>query len=224
MGLIIMKIISKLLTHLPGAKELMRSCDLSVSMVQYTVPGAQNKHRFKHVFLRKSETKIPYLIINIFLVISQHWCRWLKFCHLTYWGRVTHKWVSKLTIIGSDNGLSPGQHHAIIWTNAGILIIGPLGTNLKEILIEIHTFSFKKIHFKTSSGKWWPFCLCLNMLTFLVKLEYSRRTRWITWMLMQSSEHQQPWRWLCCTNSSLHSMGKNFNNRHISGLRNGRKC
>ena len=38
---------------------------------------------------------------------------------------------------GSDNGLSPGWRQAIIWTNAGILLIGPLGTNFSEILIEI---------------------------------------------------------------------------------------
>ena len=41
----------------------------------------------------------------------------------------------KLIIIGSDNGLSPGRRQAIIWTNAGILLIGPLGTNFIEILI-----------------------------------------------------------------------------------------
>ena len=34
---------------------------------------------------------------------------------------------------GSDNGLSPGRRQAIIWTNAGILLIGPLGTNINEI-------------------------------------------------------------------------------------------
>ena len=33
---------------------------------------------------------------------------------LTYWGRVTHMCVRNLTIIGSDNGLSPGRHQAII--------------------------------------------------------------------------------------------------------------
>ena len=38
-------------------------------------------------------------------------------------------------IIGSDNGLSPNRHQAITWTNAGILLIGPLGTNFNEILI-----------------------------------------------------------------------------------------
>ena len=43
---------------------------------------------------------------------------------LTHWGRVTHICVSKLIIIGSNNGLSPGRHQAIIWTNAGIKLIG----------------------------------------------------------------------------------------------------
>ena len=88
-----------------------------------------------------------------------------KICSIkTHWGRVTHICVNKLTIIGSDNGLSPGRHQAIIWTNAGILLIGPLGTNFNETSIEIHTFSFKKIHLKLSSGKWRPFCLGLNVL------------------------------------------------------------
>ena len=71
---------------------------------------------------------------------------------LTHWGRVTHKCVSKLTITGLDNGLSPGRRQAIIWTNVGILLIWPLGTNFSEILIEIYTFSFKKIHLKMLSG------------------------------------------------------------------------
>ena len=48
---------------------------------------------------------------------------------LTHWGRVTHMCVSELTGIGSDNGLSPGRRQATIWTNAGILLIEPLGTN-----------------------------------------------------------------------------------------------
>ena len=77
----------------------------------------------------------------------------------THWGRVTHICVIKLTIIGSDNGLSPGRRQAIIWTNAGILLIGPIGTNFSEILIGIQTFSFKKMHLKMSSAKLRPFCL-----------------------------------------------------------------
>ena len=56
---------------------------------------------------------------------------------LTHWGRVTHICVNKPTIIGSDNGLSPGRRQAIIWTNAGIMLIRPLGTNFSEILILI---------------------------------------------------------------------------------------
>ena len=50
---------------------------------------------------------------------------------LTHWGRMTHNCVSILTIIGSDNGLSPGRRHAIIWTNDGILLIGPLVTKIQ---------------------------------------------------------------------------------------------
>ena len=83
---------------------------------------------------------------------------------LTHWGRATHICVGKLTIIGSDNGLSPGRRQAIIWTNAGIFLIGPLGTNFSEILIRIQTFSFRKMHLKISSAKWRPFCLGLNEL------------------------------------------------------------
>ena len=89
--------------------------------------------------------------------------------NLIHWGRVTHIWVNKLTMIGSDNGFSPGRRQAIIWNNAGILLIGPLGTNFNETSIEFHTFTFKKIHLKLSSGKWWPFCLGLNVLSGLVK-------------------------------------------------------
>ena len=75
-----------------------------------------------------------------------------------------HICVIKLPIIGSDNGLSSGRRQAIILTNAGILSIGPLGTNLNEILIEIYTFPFKKMHLKISSAKWRPFCHGLNVL------------------------------------------------------------
>ena len=82
----------------------------------------------------------------------------------THWGRVTHICVGNLAIIGSDNGLSPGRRQAIIWTSAGILLIGPLpGANFSEILIGIQTLSFKKIHLTMSSAKWRPFCPGLNV-------------------------------------------------------------
>ena len=116
---------------------------------------------------------------------------------LTHWGRVTHICVSKRTIIGSDNGLSPSRRQAIIWTNAGILLIGPSGKILSENLIEIHTFSFTKMHFKMPSGKWWSCCLGLNVLTLPWRaIEFFMQTRsilnnksadvlvpWVTWGL-----------------------------------------
>ena len=83
---------------------------------------------------------------------------------LTHWGRVTHICVGKLTIIGSDNGLSPGLCQAIIWTNAGILLIRTLGTNFSEILGKIDSFSFKKMHLKMSSAKGRLFSIGLNEL------------------------------------------------------------
>ena len=61
---------------------------------------------------------------------------------LTYWGPVTHICVSRLTVTGSDNGLSPGRRQAIIWTNAGILLIRTLGTNFSEIPGKAHSFSY----------------------------------------------------------------------------------
>ena len=75
-----------------------------------------------------------------------------------------HICVSKLTIIGSDNGLSPGWRQAIVRTNTGILLIWPLGSNFSEILIKIHTFSFNKLHWKMLSGKCWPLCLGVKVL------------------------------------------------------------
>ena len=101
--------------------------------------------------------------------LKMSYAKWLLLCVglnvLTHWGRVTHICVSKLTVIASDNGLSPGRRQAIVWTNAGKLLIKLLGTNFRETIIEIHTFSSKKMHLKMSSGKWRPFFLGLNVLT-----------------------------------------------------------
>ena len=129
----------------------------------------------------------PYDIIKL----CQHWFRWwlgaIRFhaiiwvcayisyniskgscgIHLngnsTHWGRVMHICFNEHH--GSDDGLSPGWHQAIIWTKAGILWIESLGTYFSEILIAIYTFSFKKMHLKMSSAKWRRFCLGLNVLT-----------------------------------------------------------
>ena len=129
---------------------------------------AMNKTSFiHHAFL--------YNLVNYGVIIQdpRMWClQWIEnrgtttaLHQLTHWGRATHICVTKLSINSSDNGLSPRRHQAIIRTNAGILLIGTLGTNFSEILSKIHTFSLKKIHLKTSSAKWQPFCLGLNELS-----------------------------------------------------------
>ena len=61
---------------------------------------------------------------------------------------MTYICVGKLPIIGSDNGLSLIRRQAIIWTNAGILLNGHLGTNFNEILIGIQTFFILEIAFE----------------------------------------------------------------------------
>ena len=103
-------------------------------------------------------------------------------CELTHWGRVTQICVSKQTIIGSDDGLSPGRRQAIIWTNAGILLIGTLRTNFSEIFIEIRMFSFKKMGLKVSSAKRRLLCLGLNGLSHgwsCMLLQYRWWLKWI---------------------------------------------
>ena len=80
---------------------------------------------------------------------------------LIHWGRVTHICVSKLTIIGSDNGLSPGRRQAIIWTNAGILLIGPIGTNFSEILI-IQENAFESVVCETAAILSRPQCVKMH--------------------------------------------------------------
>ena len=90
-----------------------------------------------------------------------------------------HIFVSNITIIGLENGLSPGRRQAIIWTNAGTLLIGPLGTKFGEILIEIYTLSFKKMHLKMSSGKCRPFCFGLNVLRLQVSVTVLLSMGWL---------------------------------------------
>ena len=86
---------------------------------------------------------------------------------LTIRGPVAHKCVSKLTIIGLDNGLSRDHCQAIIWNNTGICLIGSLGTNFSEIWSEIHAFSFTKMHLKMSPAKWRTFCHGRNVLDII---------------------------------------------------------
>ena len=82
---------------------------------------------------------------------------------LTHWGWVMHICISKLTIIGSDNGLLPGWCKAIIWTIARILLLGPLGTNISEIFnqnsyIFIQENAFENVVWKMAAILLWPWC------------------------------------------------------------------
>ena len=131
---------------------------LTVTSIRNKIQWNLDKNTCTNMFFQQNVFHQPLHDAANFVHVSMCWIM------LTHWGRVTHICVGKLTIISSDNGLSPGRRQAIIWTNAGILLIGPLGTNFNEILCEIHTFSFKKMHFKMSSAKWRPFCLGFNVL------------------------------------------------------------
>ena len=117
--------------------------------------------------------------------------------------------IGKLSIIGSDNGLSPSRRQAIIWTNAGILLIGTLRTDFSEISIESYKFWFKKMHLKMSSGKWRPCCLGLNVLltlwgldkkeTFILynKLSNNRFVfHNISYQITRKQHKQSSWLWL----------------------------
>ena len=130
------------------------------------VPARQRAIFYWCMYASLSLSKLMAMNISwVYILIYLKHIIWRSASHkLTHWGRVTHICVDNLTIIVSDNGLSPGRRQAIIWTNVGILLIETLGTNFSEILIEIITFSVKKMHLKMSSGKWRPFCLGLNVL------------------------------------------------------------
>ena len=100
---------------------------------------------FQHIYV--------YIYIYSYCLTNRKFHRWDKAkkvytITLSHWGRVTHICVSKLTIIGSDNGLSPGRRQAIIWTNAWILLIGPLGTNFSDILFlhKLVVWTYHNIH------------------------------------------------------------------------------
>ena len=112
---------------------------------------------FLPIFTLKSRV-IKQIMKTALMYVSIDCCRWDDNASiLTHCGRVTHICVGNATIIGSDNGLSPDRRQATTWTNAEILLIGPLRTNFSDISIKIRRFSFTKMHLKTSSVKQRPF-------------------------------------------------------------------
>ena len=77
---------------------------------------------------------------------------------------MTHVSIDNITAIVLINGLLPGSRHAVIGTNAGILLIEPLVTNFGEILIESHIFELEKMQLKLLFVKWQTFCIGLNVV------------------------------------------------------------
>ena len=102
--------------------------------------------------------------------------------HVTHWGRVTHKCVGNVTIIGSDNGLSPVRRQAIIWTNDGILLIGPSGTNFSKI----YTFHSRKCVWKGRLRNAGHFVSAPNLLIGSLSTVASwHREAWTYWSIFK---------------------------------------
>ena len=167
-------ILTSLINHVNVNQRCLNCCLVSLNYCWCSVT-----HELLHSIFNDTNAIIyPLFFICCDLVLKQgsfnHRHFWSTFTFLwsnllTHWGRVTHICVSKLTIIGWDNGLSPGRRQAIIWTHAGTLLIRTPGTNFSEILSEMHAFSFKKMHLEMPSGNCPPFCLGLNVLTIIVE-------------------------------------------------------
>ena len=115
------------------------------------LPGNVISTAYQHTAFRTKWSSYCRLVIQCLFLIENFRVTWIWFhsmLSLTHWGKVTHMNVKKLIIIDSDNGLVSGRRQAVIWTNAGILLIGPLAANFTEILIVMYTFSFKKMLLK----------------------------------------------------------------------------
>ena len=82
----------------------------------------------------------------------QLWYRWNAFAIYQHWRWVTHICVSNLTIIGSDNGLSPGRRQVIIWTKMNIVywaLVNKLQWTLnRNLYISIQGNAFENVAWK----------------------------------------------------------------------------
>ena len=74
---------------------------------------------------------------------------------LTHWGPVTHICIRKLTTNGSDNGLTPGRHQSIAWTNCWNIINWTLSNKLRWNFRRNSYICTQESVFRMSSAKWW---------------------------------------------------------------------
>ena len=140
--------------------------------------------------------------------------------------------VGKLTITGSENGLSPGRRQAITWTNAGILLIG-----ISEIWsLNSHIWMTVKL----TSANWLHVCLGVNELTapisvakhecnvtpvvcFItlgVALTISVRPKWVNTLRPRQDSCYfscefilSAWKLLCC-DSNVHEISSSWPNEN----------
>ena len=94
------------------------------------------------------------------------------------------RWTGSAIVSG--NGLAPSRWQAITWTKSVLLSIGPFETNFSRNWIEILTFSFKKVGWKTSSIKWRSFCPGGWVNTFFSGVA-NRQTNLLTSKIMESN-------------------------------------
>ena len=105
--------------------EMMHKAWCSTEEVPYYFSGSSIKFRGHMLKKRWFESNLSKITRPVAAIKSLRFALLVNARCLTHWGRVTHICVSKLTIIDSDNGLLPDRRQAIIWTNAGLLLIGP---------------------------------------------------------------------------------------------------
>ena len=113
---------------------------------------------------------LPVYLITYVHSLAMLCLKFREICHMNSYILACYMWwmmhicISELTIIGSDNGFLPDGCQVIIWTSMGLLLFVLLGTNFSANMIQICTFSFKKMYLKILSRKWRPICVSLNLL------------------------------------------------------------
>ena len=94
----------------------------------------------RHIRLTTTLLRIPLWVEKGRIVITHN----MILLSLTHCDRMTHICVGKLTIIGSENGLSPRRRQANIWTNAGSFLIESLEQTSMKYQSEFKYFHWRK--------------------------------------------------------------------------------
>ena len=123
--------------------------DIIMSAMVSVITGVSN---FCSAFCSGAAQRKHYNSASMAFVRGIHRWRWIPFTK----GPVTQKMFLFADVI-------------IISTNDGIMLIGSLSKN-RDIWINIQQFSYKKLNKQTSSAKWLPFCIRLNVSRNIGKL------------------------------------------------------